>query len=170
MNIPIVSNNFLEEFDTNFDTDMLDLYKLQNTLEIQNVMNKEGNVFRTKKEYEKHELLLPETSEYDNAYENIVSLHSQLRNLTPVEATDPRIWVALENTDFLDYHLRVLKVMDFKAGKQESSIKSRSGFIVNGHKRSLAIALMLDLRTDFSLPCKLIVEEHFLYDSIFTRI
>ena len=32
------------------------------------------------------------------------------------------------------------------------------------------IALMLDLRTDFSLPCKLIVEEHFLYDSIFTRI
>lgn len=31
-------------------------------------------------------------------------------------------------------------------------------------------ALMLDLRTDFSLPCKLIVEEHFLYDSIFTRI
>ncbi|MGZ9842607.1 multidrug resistance efflux transporter family protein [Weissella confusa] len=32
------------------------------------------------------------------------------------------------------------------------------------------VALMLDLRTDFSLPCKLIVEEHFLYDSIFTRI
>ncbi len=32
------------------------------------------------------------------------------------------------------------------------------------------IALMLDLRTDFSLPCKLIAEEHFLYDSIFTRI
>ena len=31
-------------------------------------------------------------------------------------------------------------------------------------------ALMLDLRTDFSLPCKLIAEEHFLYDSIFTRI
>ena len=31
-------------------------------------------------------------------------------------------------------------------------------------------ALMLDLRTDFSLPCKLITEEHFLYDSIFTRI
>ena len=33
-----------------------------------------------------------------------------------------------------------------------------------------AAALMLDLRTDFSLPCKLIAEEHFLYDSIFTRI
>ena len=33
-----------------------------------------------------------------------------------------------------------------------------------------AFALMLDLRTDFSLPCKLIAEEHFLYDSIFTRI
>ncbi|WP_447408833.1 hypothetical protein ACDP95_00735 [Weissella confusa] len=31
-------------------------------------------------------------------------------------------------------------------------------------------ALMLDLRTDFSLPCKLIAEEHFLYDSIFIRI
>ena len=28
-------------------------------------------------------------------------------------------------------------------------------------------ALMLDLRTDFLLSCKLIAEEHFLYDSIF---
>ena len=37
-------------------------------------------------------------------------------------------------------------------------------------KDRLIIALMLDLRTDFSLPCKLIAEEHFLYDSIFTRI
>ena len=37
----------------------------------------------------------------------------------------------------------------------------------SGSKR---FALMLDLRTDFSLPCKLIAEEHFLYDSIFTRI
>ena len=36
--------------------------------------------------------------------------------------------------------------------------------------RNRGFALMLDLRTDFSLPCKLIVEEHFLYDSIFTRI
>ncbi|WP_259717745.1 hypothetical protein, partial [Weissella confusa] len=34
----------------------------------------------------------------------------------------------------------------------------------------ISTALMLDLRTDFSLPCKLIAEEHFLYDSIFTRI
>ena len=36
--------------------------------------------------------------------------------------------------------------------------------------KELRDALMLDLRTDFSLPCKLIAEEHFLYDSIFTRI
>ena len=36
--------------------------------------------------------------------------------------------------------------------------------------KSGRFALMLDLRTDFSLPCKLIAEEHFLYDSIFTRI
>ena len=39
-----------------------------------------------------------------------------------------------------------------------------------GSQPVLKVALMLDLRTDFSLPCKLIVEEHFLYDSIFTRI
>ncbi|MGL5300817.1 MAG: hypothetical protein ACRC9Z_06960 [Weissella confusa] len=39
-----------------------------------------------------------------------------------------------------------------------------------GTKDLLLYALMLDLRTDFSLPCKLIAEEHFLYDSIFTRI
>ena len=49
--------------------------------------------------------------------------------------------------------------------------------VINGKKKdihqhvvNMQLALMLDLRTDFSLPCKLIVEEHFLYDSIFTRI
>ena len=36
--------------------------------------------------------------------------------------------------------------------------------------RYAKVALMLDLRADFLLLCKLIVEEHFLYDSIFTRI
>ena len=39
-----------------------------------------------------------------------------------------------------------------------------------GSYYSPTTALMLDLRTDFSLPCKLIAEENFLYDSIFTRI
>ncbi|WP_372583916.1 hypothetical protein [Weissella confusa] len=43
-------------------------------------------------------------------------------------------------------------------------------FLRNGGKFQDSFALMLDLRTDFSLPCKLIAEEHFLYDSIFTRI
>ena len=41
---------------------------------------------------------------------------------------------------------------------------------VNELLKNIYCALMLDLRTDFSLPCKLIAEEHFLYDSIFTRI
>ncbi|MBJ7693488.1 hypothetical protein [Weissella confusa] len=43
-------------------------------------------------------------------------------------------------------------------------------FAITGMHLSQYTALMLDLRTDFSLPCKLIAEEHFLYDSIFTRI
>ena len=42
--------------------------------------------------------------------------------------------------------------------------------IVAANELLVNCALMLDLRTDFSLPCKLIAEEHFLYDSIFTRI
>ncbi|WP_150179823.1 hypothetical protein, partial [Weissella cibaria] len=41
--------------------------------------------------------------------------------------------------------------------------------ILKLYKYNSVGALMLDLRTDFSLPCKLIAEEHFLYDSIFTR-
>ncbi|MDV5975866.1 hypothetical protein OT358_09280, partial [Campylobacter jejuni] len=50
--------------------------------------------------------------------------------------------------------------------KQRKVSKQVADFLQQHH----LTALMLDLRTDFSLPCKLIVEEHFLYDSIFTRI
>ena len=50
----------------------------------------------------------------------------------------------------------------------EATLKSVANDILE--RQNDPYALMLDLRTDFSLPCKLIAEEHFLYDSIFTRI
>ena len=49
------------------------------------------------------------------------------------------------------------------------AVFSKSKLVAAGIE-DMNAALMLDLRTDFSLPCKLIAEEHFLYDSIFTRI
>ena len=51
-----------------------------------------------------------------------------------------------------------------------SAGKGRSAIASAAYRSGENLALMLDLRTDFSLPCKLIAEEHFLYDSIFTRI
>lgn len=139
MNIPMVTDSFLDEFETNFDVDFVNYYKLQNSDKITNIMNDRHNLTRTTKEYDYHELKLPQKNQYDFAYENIVTFYEQLKQLTPVEATDARLWVALENTDFLPYHLKALQVMDYKEGKQESSIKSRSIFSVNGLKRSLAI-------------------------------
>lgn len=139
MNIPVVSNEFMNDFNTNFDEEFVAYYKLQNVGKIQSIMNETGHVVRTDKEFDYQPLHLPENNEYEYSYANIVMLHSQLNNLTLVEASDPRLWIALENTDFLDYHMRILKIMDYKEGKQESSIKSRSTFIVNGQKRSLAI-------------------------------
>ena len=107
MNIPVVSNEFMDDFNTNFDEEFVAYYKLQNVGKIQSVMNEPSNVVRTGKEYDYQPLHLPENNEYDYSYDNIVMLHSQLKNLTPVEATDPRLWIALENTDFLDYHMRI---------------------------------------------------------------
>ena len=61
-----------------------------------------------------------------------------------------------------------------KAAKQLNRMYAHNQIQISDHyvdlKRQELYALMLDLRTDFSLPCKLIAEEHFLYDSIFTRI
>lgn len=135
----MVTDVFLETFETDFDVDFVNYYKLQNTDKITSILNDKNNLTRTTKEYDYRALKLPQTTQYDFAYENIVCFYEQLKQLSPVEATDARLWVALENTDFLDYHLKALQVMDYKEGKQESSIKSRSAFSVNGLKRSLAI-------------------------------
>ena len=65
--------------------------------------------------------------------------------------------------------LKVLHDNDLIIIMQASNTSLTEGSIpAPGYARQAA--LMLDLRTDFSLPCKLIAEEHFLYDSIFTRI
>ncbi|KRK34973.1 DUF6339 family protein [Loigolactobacillus bifermentans] len=139
MQIPIVTNKFLDTFDTNFDVDFGNFYKLQNVTYIDQLMAQKQNLIRTSKTYDYQELKLPEKNEYDYSFENIVLLHEQLKHLNPVEAADPRVWVALENTDFLAYHLKILKLMNYKVGKQAQSIKSRSVFSINGKKRALAI-------------------------------
>lgn len=67
--------------------------------------------------------------------------------------------------------IKLFKEIDFTFVHVHSPLGSVLGRLVAKQFKVPAIyALMLDLRTDFSLPCKLIAEEHFLYDSIFTRI
>lgn len=169
MNIPIVTDKFLDLFDTNFDDDFGNFYKLQNVEIIKNKMEEGGNLIRTSKEYEHQNLYIPEENEYEHAFDNIVLLHEQLKNLSPVEAVDPRLWVALENTDFLDYHLRILKVMDYREGKRETSIKSRSSFSVNGHKRSLAINNLSSLWWIGHIMYDAADEDHYHFVRSFTK-
>ena len=59
---------------------------------------------------------------------------------------------------------------DIDLTQEKSFDKNIDEIVYLFQKSGKRIALMLDLRTDFYLPCKLIAEEHFLYDSIFTRI
>jgi len=134
--IPIVTDTFVDKFQTNFEVDYQQLYKFQNKGKLIEIMDQEITRL-SDKQYKYQPLRLPENNEYEFAYENVVSLHKQL-DITPVEAVDKRIWIALENSDFLDYHLRILKLLTGSDKEIVSSIQSRSTF-KNGHKRSLAI-------------------------------
>ncbi|TGE52309.1 hypothetical protein [Weissella confusa] len=83
---------------------------------------------------------------------------------------------ALEITFMLDWPESVIVIGQNRAIHKSGDIWLANPMQIHNYKAlykvatPTAFALMLDLRTDFSLPCKLIAEEHFLYDSIFTRI
>lgn len=132
--IKYVTDEFLDEYKTNFDNKYLDMYKYGDMKGITEIFSDENKVIDSVLTFDYEPLLLE--SEHGNvSLENIKKLWESLKHLSIVEAGNEKLWVALENTYYLEYHLDQLKIYN---NNNDNSIKSRTIF-TQGKKRSLSI-------------------------------
>lgn len=130
-----VTDVFLDDFKTNFKSKYLPLYIKGDKEKIREIFSNIENVLESSFEFEYEELLL-ESENPDASIKNIQIIWESLRGLSITEAENEKVWVALENTYYLDYHLDQLKMITGK--EKEARIMSRTIF-KNGNKRSLMI-------------------------------
>lgn len=133
--IKYVTDEFLENFKVNFKTDYLSLYKTNNKEEIAKIFSNPENVHESSTNFEYVPLKL-EVVEGEAIKENIRTLWNSLKHISISEAESEKMWVALANTYYIDYHLNQLKLISAK--DKDRSIESRTIFN-QGHKRSLTI-------------------------------
>lgn len=136
-NLKYVTDEFLDEFRTNFDYKYLDLYKEGKTEEIYKLFN--DNTIKSEKSFIYSELVVESDkhhSKKENLLNNIKIIHDSFNNLSPVEAENEKLWIAMENLFYLNYHLNELKAIKGNNERRNESIKGKSIFN-RGRKRSL---------------------------------
>lgn len=122
--IKYVTDEFLDEYKTNFDNKYLDMYKSGDMKGITEIFSDENKVIDSVVTFDYEPLLLE--SEHGNvSLKNIKKLWESLKHLSIVEAGNEKLWVALENTYYLEYHLDQLKIYN---NNNDNSIKSRTIF------------------------------------------
>ncbi|MFT4186874.1 MAG: DUF6339 family protein [Micrococcaceae bacterium] len=129
-----VTEKFLSEFETEFDEKYLPLYMSGDKEAIQEIFANPNNVIESNDEFKYQPLKLISENPTANA-DNIRTIWESLGHLTPVVAEQKKLWIAMVNTYYLDYHLDQISLV--KRNKAASA-KSQTIFN-NGKKRSLMI-------------------------------
>lgn len=134
MNIKYCTDDFLEEFKTNFDS-YISMYIDKNGEKISEVFNskeiKEGKV-----EFEYKPLKTYKNSSNPER-DNIKIIYESLNHLTPVQASQEKLWVAMYNTYYIDHLFNYID-----SNKDEKNFETRlKGSVVftHGVNRSLIV-------------------------------
>lgn len=133
--VPFVTDSALEDMKNDFSTGLLPLYKnLASPADVKSKIHElfqKPAVLESDIQFSYTPLILPDT-EYSptTALHNVRTIYETFRHFTPTEAATENIWVALENTYYLDYHLHeihklrgrkdvddTIKVRTFMSGK-----------------------------------------------------
>lgn len=130
-----VSDDFLDEFDTNFKSNYLPLYLEGDKEKITEIFSDPENVIESSIDFNYTDLVL-ESKDPNANKKNMKIIWESLKHLSISEASNEKLWIALENTCYLDYHLDQLKLIT--GSNREKSVISRTIFN-NGKKRSLII-------------------------------
>ncbi len=123
--IPFTDDKFLEEIRADFYSSLLEKYK--NLSDIKKVKEDIINLFKSPNIKESdikfifEPLMLGADENEDNTMviENVKRIHKSLGVLTPTQASMEKIWVALLNTYYLDYHLHVIRQLQGRRDANE---------------------------------------------------
>lgn len=136
MKIKYCDENFLEEFKANFDK-YLYLYKNKDNEGLDKIFTAD-NIFEGELDYTNTPLIVDkEFDSPETVRSNIKILFSSLIDLTPVQASQEKLWVALINTDFREYLFSYLSHVQ-GTKNEDQSIKSSIVFTW-GNARSLLV-------------------------------
>ena len=139
-NIPFTTDKFLQNLKNEFTSILLPIYK--NTQDVESAKNQINELFKEPNlKYStstfRYTALEMSSSEYDPdlVFRNIKKIHQSLINLSPSQAAMEKIWVALENTNYLEYFLNELHNLR-NYTDPDSSIYVRTFMSKHGDKRS----------------------------------
>lgn len=124
-----VSDEFLEKFRIEFNQKYLNYYKKLDYDSIKQIFDEPGVLIESDFEFDFTPLNLE-----GNTIDNIKIIWESLKNLSPAVAANEKLWVALENTYYLDYHLNDFRTSSGKL--KDENYKARTIF-TRSKKRSL---------------------------------
>jgi hypothetical protein len=123
--IPFTDDDFLTDLKADFYGSLLGVYK--NLGSVEDVKAEITEMFKTPDVrisdigfvYEPLALGTDESEDALLAAENIRRVHRSLGLLTPSQAAMEKVWVALLNTHYLDYHLHVIRQLQGREGADQ---------------------------------------------------
>lgn len=150
-----VTDEFLEDFKINFDSKYLHLYMNNDREKIIQLFR--DNIIETDREFVFKPLL--DEGIDGNATENIKIIWRSLNHLTLSEAENEKLWVALLNVYYIDYHLKQIQ------GLKKESVKGRTVF-TRSNRRSL---VMNNLSLLWWIANYLVIDKDYTYVEYFTK-
>jgi len=145
--VTYVNEDFLDDIKSDFYTNLVEVYKNLGPIEsvkteIGEIFSKQGvNDSDIKFTYEPLKLGSDEDEDNRLAAENIKRVYQSLSILTPSQAAMERVWVALLNTHYLDYHLHVIRGLQ---GSKDASKKIYDRTFLKGPVHSDKRRLMMN--------------------------
>ena len=128
-----VSDVFLANYKSEFNSVYLNLYKNEEISKLKNLfdINDDSKIIKSSSSFIYQPLVSEENS--IDAVKNVKTLYESLKHISPTEAESEKLWVGLSNTYYLNYHVEQLN-----KGKNDKGIASRAHF-TQGSKRALVL-------------------------------
>lgn len=134
MNIKYCTDEFLEEFKTNFER-YIPMYTKNDREKISEVFNSE-NIKEGSVEFEYKDIKTSKNSSNPER-DNIKNVYESLKDLNPVQASQEKLWVAMYNTYYIEHLFDYINTNKDKKNF-ENSLKGSVVF-THGNNRSLIV-------------------------------
>lgn len=128
-----VTDSFLANYKSEFNSKYIDLYKNEDRKALQEIfdVNDSDAIIKSTSTFLYQPLVIEKDS--NDTLENIKRLYGSLKHISNTEAENEKLWIGLSNTYYLDYHIDELN-----KARDNKGLASRAHF-TQGAKRALVL-------------------------------